>query len=143
MIAWFAAQRRWLGLWRWWFTGAMLMVLFLIVMSLIKLGALPIKVSGGDKLLHTFAYGVLVLTWMQLFNGWKVDALIALCAFLLGVSLEIAQSFHPLRHMDFYDVIANSLGIGAGYLVGVMGLRKLTAWFERVVLKFDKPADVE
>lgn len=107
----FRRQRLWVGI-------AWFGVLLCIVLSLMPtpggLGALP----GGDKSHHALAYFVLML-W----HGWllaqpRALKRAALFLFLLGLGLEVAQSFLPWRMgNDPFDLLANTAGILAAWVL--------------------------
>lgn len=126
-------QRQPLRLWWFWFALACALVIFLCVMSLINLSQVQFKVS--DKTLHFVAYCVLTLSWMQVLRGSKTCVAIVLAAIALGVGLEIAQSFHPMRHMDYRDAIANSIGAVLGYGLGWLGFSRVLVWLEPYLLR--------
>lgn len=121
-----------LQLWWLWFACACLLVVGLCVTSLINLSQVNFQVS--DKTLHFLAYWGVSIWWLQIFRGRWVGLIIVLAAVCLGVGLEIAQSFHPMRHMDYRDAIANSVGAVLGYLCAVLWLRNALICFERYCL---------
>lgn len=102
-------QRRviWLSLaWSW--------LAAIIYLSLTSV-QVPTIVDWQDKAGHLFMYAIPMWWFLQLYPK-KTHGMIALGLFLLGAALEFAQSFHPLRYMDYYDAIANAVGILAGWL---------------------------
>lgn len=127
------AYRQPLKLWWLWFASACFLVLFVCVMSLVNLSNANIQVS--DKTLHFVAYWSISIWWLQIFRGRWVGAIIVAAAISLGVGLEIAQSFHPMRHMDYRDAIANSVGAGLGYICALLGLSNGLLWIEPYFLK--------
>lgn len=127
-----AAYRQPLRLWWLWFASACALVLFVCVMSLVNLSEANIQVS--DKTLHFVAYWSICIWWLQIFRGRWVGVVIVTAAIAMGVGLEIAQSFHPMRHMDYRDAIANSIGAGLGYLCAILGLRNVLVWLEPKLL---------
>jgi len=89
-----------------------------IVGSLLPGPLLP-AAPVSDKIEHFTAYfGLCVLP--PLFLGsrrqilWSPVAMI-----LLSISLEIAQTQIPGRTFDLYDIRANMIGAGAGFVVGM------------------------
>ena len=128
--AFLAQYRQPLRLWWLWFASACLLVLFVCVMSLVNLSEANLQVS--DKTLHFIAYWSISIWWLQIFRGRWVGLVIVTAAIALGVSLEIAQSFHPMRHMDYRDAIANSIGAGLGYICALLGLRNALLWLETI-----------
>jgi VanZ family protein len=95
---------------------ALILSVFILVFSLI-----PIKnnllgdVDNSDKILHTFSYTILSLSWLFYFKplkNIKAKTLIVLGLFFYGIIIEILQSsLTTYRTGSFYDVLANSIGI--------------------------------
>ena len=85
--------------------------------------SLPVEVDGIsfiDKLQHSFAYFALILSLLFSFHqannlnikSWST--LMFFCVFY-GFLIEIIQlSVFPNRYFDWFDIIANSIGIGLG-----------------------------
>jgi VanZ family protein len=67
-----------------------------------------------DKLMHLTAYSILS-TLYQLSLPKRYLAITL--AVLLGVLLEIAQSFTTYRSFELLDIVANTLGVGLGFLL--------------------------
>ncbi len=104
--------------------------------SLFWPGGLPISewTEGDDKLVHAITFAFLT-TW---FGGqyarqgiWKI--LLGLAVF--GVLIEICQGVVGYRTRDAIDVVANLVGILAGYLLVRFWLAgwsaRIEAWFDR------------
>lgn len=80
----------------------------------------------ADKIEHFFSYGIL---GYLLVRGWPRAAwwLLWLVALLCGGAAEVGQAlFTTSRHPDWWDMLANLMGAGAGLLAG-----KLTLYWER------------
>jgi len=90
--------------------------LFIIFLSLKKIeGNKIFYFPYQDKLLHSLAYGFLCVTyfWTMKFS-WKINNPIykaVIFSITLGIILEIIQSYLPYRMFDFWDIIANFLGV--------------------------------
>jgi VanZ family protein len=82
--------------------------------SLLPRVALP-DTGVSDKLEHLLAYGVLSLVGCRAFADPVSRILIGLV--LYGIVLEGLQSLVPGRVPSLMDVVANTLGVGLGYLV--------------------------
>lgn len=101
----FRRHRLWIGIA--WF-GVLLCVVLSLLPTPQAAGALP----GTDKTHHAAAYFMLML-W----HGWllaqpRALKRAALFLFLLGLALEVAQSFLPWRSgNDPFDLLANTVGI--------------------------------
>jgi VanZ family protein len=80
----------------------------------------------SDKVLHFTAYTV--LAFIPCF-GFSRRAGIALAALtiLLGVALEFTQELVPGRSFEFADMLANSIGVVSGGVLGVLARRIGTA----------------
>ena len=108
---------------RTWLKGKMLLIavaitLILVILSLIKIPAHNFGVTHLDKWQHCFAYFVLSISWLIVFYKKKKKRLVVVCCILLGVIIEISQNtLTSYRTGDFYDVIANSLGVLLGLFV--------------------------
>ena len=124
--------------WGIWFGLACLLVVGVSVASLVNLAPLQMKVS--DKTLHFVVYCGITLWWLQLFKGRWLPIFIVVLAIALGVGLEVAQSFHPMRHMDYRDAIANAIGAGLGYCLSLAGLKNGLLWIEPYLQRLIKPS---
>ena len=70
----------------------------------------------SDKLVHSFIYFYLailgILSKFRL-NDLKVVALI----FLFGVFIELIHYYHPHRLFEFFDLLANLIGVTIAFLI--------------------------
>lgn len=109
------------------------MVIIATVASILPAHHLPPPPAGlSDKHEHFIAYGAMALWFAGSFPRRRYW-LIGLALFLLGVSIEEAQGLMGLgRQADLYDVIANTLGVIIGLLLGLAGLggwaQRIEAW---------------
>ena len=80
----------------------------------------PATPAGTDKLLHTLLYaGLGVLMARAMAGGvarltWSTVAQTAFWGGLYGVSDELHQYFNPPRAVEILDVLADTIGSGAG-----------------------------
>jgi hypothetical protein len=115
--------RVWLGVWLFGWVAC-------IALSLLP----PISLGGppdSDKLGHFLAYFTLMAWAVMLFKGWRARVLVAGALVLLGLGLEFAQAtLTTTRQGDARDVLANSLGVLAGLLLGLTPVRSLLVWVE-------------
>ena len=86
----------------------------------------PIKFNGIDNIYH--AGGLFVCTLLSYlahpkWRWWLRGAFM----FAVGVAVEYAQSFHPTRKADIYDIYANSVGVGLGLLVVMLWQKRRAA----------------
>jgi len=102
-----------------------------VALSLTKIGAyVPTHdVNHLDKVMHFGAYFVLAVFWLfALKNGKKrgiPSLLVAIGLVLLGVILEVMQGmFTSYRTFDWWDALANSLGVVVAVGLYVMRSKK-------------------
>jgi VanZ family protein len=105
---------------------------WLLALSVIYLSLSPLPpnsgIEYGDKFSHLAAYATLMAWWHQIDrNAYRL----ALIFIVMGLILEILQSLSGYRQGDIFDMAANTLGIGIGWLLGRSALcwsaGKLTA----------------
>lgn len=82
---------------------------------------LTADISQIDKLGHLLAYAALMGWWSQLDQR---HCRLALRFMLLGLALEIVQGHSGYREGDVLDMLANTLGLGVGWLI----TRLLPGW---------------
>ena len=78
-----------------------------------------IPVEEGDKIGHSLAYAVLMFWWAQLLvsapeRRWLATALIA-----LGIAIEYVQGWTGWRTFDYFDMLADVIGVAIGWLLAV------------------------
>jgi len=100
--------------WLWWTLGIG-MVATVWVLSLTPRPP-SLGFENGDKLGHFLAYGAQV-AWF----GWMVSRRwvwrVVLLFVLQGALLEVLQGLSGYRQPDLYDMFANSIGAGIGWVV--------------------------
>lgn len=91
---------------------AIIITIIIAYLSLIKVGKQPISIKYLDKIEHSIAYFTLTLSWLfALKNKVKITLIIIGCV-LYGTLIEVLQgTITSYRTADFYDIIANSVGI--------------------------------
>jgi VanZ family protein len=107
----------------WWVLGA-LIVSAAVTICLLPNDDLPSSFSLNDKLSHVIGHALMASYFAGLVERrgwWKI----LLFQFLLGVTIEVSQSFmHLGREADVFDCIANLLGAGVGLLLARAGLER-------------------
>ncbi len=93
-----------------------LLTITIIYLSLSSLPNLSVEITVSDKILHSFAYFSLTISWFFAIkkSHKNLKTKIAVCFFILlfGIILELLQgSITANRMMDYYDVLANLAGI--------------------------------
>jgi VanZ family protein len=111
--------RAWLALW--W-----LAVLLVFAACLVPARDLPSIPRGADKLEHFLAFFLLAASAVQLYRGRAVLWCVALGLVCLGIAIELAQfAFTSSRSMDPRDVLADALGVAAGFAIALTPMRDL------------------
>jgi VanZ family protein len=111
--------RAWWSLW--W-----LAVLLVFVVCLVPAPDLPIAPPGGDKLEHFLAYFLLATSAVQIYQGRRVLWRVAVGLVVLGIVVEFAQgALTTTRSMDAWDVVADAIGVAAGFAILLTPLRDL------------------
>ncbi|MAZ73759.1 MAG: hypothetical protein CMC70_11510 [Flavobacteriaceae bacterium] len=109
-------------------TLLLLALVYLVVISiafLIPGRAIPTTQLPLDKVVHIGIHAVLLFVWALYFFKKNDNTLtgntlllIGVACFLYGIIIEVLQeSLVALRHSDFLDLVANSIGILLGAIV--------------------------
>ena len=111
--------RTWLALW-------CLAVVLVFVACLVPAPDLPSVPHGFDKIEHFLAFFLLAASAVQLYATRRALWYAALGLLALGVAIELAQfAFTSSRSMDPRDVLADVLGVAAGFAIALTPLRDL------------------
>ncbi|MDH5378514.1 MAG: VanZ family protein [Gammaproteobacteria bacterium] len=73
-------------------------------------------VMWGDKWAHFATYAFLLLWFAQVYKG-KGLLFTVLTLVAMGVLIEFIQGYTGYRSFDYYDMLANSIGVGLGLLL--------------------------
>jgi VanZ family protein len=93
---------------------AVFITLLIAFLSLVSLdGVAKINISNSDKIGHTIAYFTLSLSWFYVFKKQpRKRILVFFLLIIYGIVLEVLQgTLTTYRTADFYDFIANTIGI--------------------------------
>ena len=88
-----------------------------------------------DKIFHALTYALLMAWFVQLFHGARSYCLLALAFIVMGASIEVLQSFHPLRYFDVWDMTANAVGVIIVWCISRGGFVSLLQKFEQCFLR--------
>lgn len=99
------------------------LAIFVIWASLVPREEVPTATLWWDKLQHVAAYGAFGFIGFFGFRNWGGRLGILGGTVVLGIALEIAQSFGPVRYFQWGDIAADAIGV----LVGT-GLGCCTTW---------------
>jgi VanZ family protein len=92
------------------------MLAVVIIASLVPVPAPPMELPGGfDKYEHVFAYAMLSGYFGQLFTRTALHMRAAVALIALGGLLEVLQGQTSYRSADPFDLLANTLGVLAGF----------------------------
>jgi VanZ family protein len=105
-----------------WLTLGWGLLLAVVYLSLTPKPPSP-DISQIDKVGHFLAYASLMGWWSQIDQR---HCRLALLFVLMGLSMEIAQSFTGSRVGDVFDMAANCVGVGLGWL----GTRLKPDWLQ-------------
>jgi VanZ family protein len=111
---------------------AMLWSVVVLVLTLIPGEVVPdVDIVNIDKVVHFFIFGVLMIATAYgllktaAVKGYPAKPVLiaTLYSISFGIAIEFIQRFVPGRSFSVFDMIANTIGVGIGYLV-VMFVRK-------------------
>lgn len=109
-----------------WGVSTVVLGLSVAALTLIDGNEIPSSLAFSDKFYHAIAFTALVLPTTVLRPGWSLR--VSIGAFLYGGAIELIQPYFG-RNTEWLDMVANSIGIAIGVLVG-QGVRYTvrTAW---------------
>lgn len=114
-----------------WLSLGWLAVIAVVTLSLITLPTqLIVEFRYADKFQHIIAYGVLMGWFVQIFHSRWALTIHALVLLIMGVALEYLQA-HTGRMFDYYDMVANLIGVGTGLLLLLTPWRSLLLKIEQ------------
>jgi VanZ family protein len=97
-----------------------LTVIGIIILSLLPPANMNFQVYGNDKIGHSFAYAILSLNTLIVFQRWPLWLLIFTMIFF-GIFLEFGQGLIPGRQPSFWDALANTTGVILGIVIYTRG----------------------
>ena len=89
----------------------------------------------NDKLGHSIAYAIGMGWFAALYPSMRQRVGYAVFFMLLGIALEFAQSFTPNRQLELLDMVADGIGVAAGFVLGQPVLPPLDRTVARLVGK--------
>ena len=107
-----------------WLTIGVGLVLVVIYLSLTpKPVKINLDIAYLDKFEHAFAYSVQTLWFSMIVFREKPRLLISGGLIAMGSILEILQGIGQYRYFQYSDMVANTVGVAMGYLLGLTSLR--------------------
>ena len=117
--------------WLWWFVG-WAMVAATVNESLQAKVWKVAEVIAWDKANHFVGY-FLLTTWFCGVAKRSRYLVVGVLLIAFGGALEIAQGLmHEGRTADWFDFLANSLGVSAGVTLAMLGLGNWMIWIEKL-----------
>jgi VanZ family protein len=105
---------------------ALLWSLIVLVLTLMPGQELPkVNFFQIDKLVHFLVFGIMMILSSYALQktkdktGKHANPLLIACLYStgFGIMIEVLQRFVPGRNFSLADVLANSIGVGLGYLI--------------------------
>ena len=107
-----------------------------MVFSVIYLSVAPVAietgVEQGDKLLHAFAYGALMLWFANLYQARARRRLLAAAFIAMGIALEFIQGLTAYRTFEIADMLADAVGVAVGWILAPPRLPNYLRGIEKV-----------
>lgn len=115
---------------RLWLALGLLGILAVLVVCLLPQVPGP-TFAGADKLEHLLTWFV-VAAWFAALVERRAYLPLAVVMIGLGIGIELTQHWMALgRAGDWRDVVANSLGVGAGLLAAAVNRDSWLLWVEK------------
>ena len=91
------------------------------IVLLIYLSLMPnppeIPIEQGDKYGHSLAYATLMYWWAQLLPSLRQRLQVAAALVALGIAIEYVQGWTGWRTFDYFDMLADAMGVALGWLL--------------------------
>jgi VanZ family protein len=108
-----------------------------MVVAIIWLSVMPSPpdpgFDQGDKLEHVLSYGALMFWFCQLHAAGRAQLALAAAFIALGVGLEFVQGALAYRTFEAADMLANTIGVIAGWAVARATGSQVFARIERLL----------
>jgi hypothetical protein len=73
----------------------------------------------GGRYTHVAAYAILMILFGYAYRGALAVVLVAAALLAVGVGVEYLQGLSGYRNFDRGDIVADAVGIGMGWLLGL------------------------
>jgi VanZ family protein len=114
-----------------WLFAGWAMVVAVVYLSLAPV-SIDTGVEQGDKFLHAFAYGALMLWFANLYEEPARRPLLAAAFVAMGIALEFIQGWTGYRTFEVADMLANAVGVAVGWALAPPRLPNFLRGIERV-----------
>lgn len=88
-----------------------------------------------DKVRHFLAYFILMFWFSQLYHTNKTRLFYVMFFIAMGAVLEVLQGLGGVRYFEYYDMLANSLGVAVAWLITKQRFNNLFLYVESRILK--------
>ena len=113
--------------------------LMVIMMCYLSLTSNPpdfnIEFEYIDKVGHFASYFVLMLWFAQLYKTLSARLFYFLFFVFMGIVLEVLQGLGGVRFFEYYDMVANTLGVVVAWFITKGRLNNLFVSFEKSVTR--------
>ena len=118
-----------------WFSIGWFMVIGLCYFSLISNPPeLDIDFEHSDKVRHFIAYFILMFWFAQLYKKNMSRIGYGLLFISMGIILEVLQGLGGVRYFEYYDMLANTLGVVLAWLITKKHGDKILLSVERIII---------
>jgi VanZ family protein len=115
-----------------WLVGGGLLVALVVYLSLTPHPPVVMTFNESDKLEHCMAYAALSLWFCQIYVQTRQRVKVAVALIAMGITIEILQGLSGYRFFEYADMLANSVGVLAGFLLARTRLGRAFIWIENV-----------
>ena len=100
--------------------GVFFVSIFIVfILSIVNAGSIPTFKNfsyNADKIVHAIVY--FILTYLGLLSRFNISELtLYLSILFFGLFIEIIHFFHPYRFFEYFDLLANLIGVTIAQLV--------------------------
>ncbi len=112
-----------------WNTMSAVLIAAILYLSLTP-NPVQVPMPEGDKLGHAVAYAALMFWFAQIHSALRRRVLGAAAFVAMGVVIEFLQRASGYRSFEVADMLADAIGIAAGWLLAPPRLPNLLRWVE-------------
>ena len=94
--------------------GVFFVSIFIVfILSIVNAESIPTFKNlsfGADKIAHVIIY--FILTYLAILSRFNTSELtLSVLIFFFGLFIEIIHFFHPYRFFEYFDLLANLIGV--------------------------------
>lgn len=108
-----------------WLAVGWLLIILIGYLSLVPSPPTPLRIPHADKLEHLVAYTTLMGWLCLIYPTHRQRLSLALACISYGGIIELLQGWSGYRSAEWADLLADSLGVGLGWLFGITSLQHL------------------